>query len=118
MWQYTECIPLSERPISKATPLELLDSIARTPPFANLPDQLPRPDVNCISEKVSSGSCNVALSLLFDTKNCGIEEDFEHRVIVIESCSVCGRVKDGVDGRVKVLKEVTLLRDNCCVVCA
>ena len=111
-------IPLSEMPISKATLLELLDSIASTPPLGNLPIQLPRPDVNCISEKVFSGSCNVALSLLFDTKNCGMEEGVEHRAIVIDSCSLCGRVKDDVDGRLRVLKEVTLLITNCCVVCA
>jgi hypothetical protein len=105
-------------PISKATPLELLDSIASTPPLGNLPNQLPRPDINCISEKVSAASCNIALSLLFDTKNCGMEDEVEHRAIVIDSCSLCGKVKDDVDGRLRVLKEVTLLITNCCVVCA
>ena len=111
------CIPLSDMPISNATPPGLFDSIASTPPLANLPNQLPRPNENCISEKVSSWSSNVALSLLFDTKNCGIEEEFEHRAIVIDSCSLCGREKDGVDGRLKVLKEVTLLTVKFWVVC-
>ena len=112
-------IPLSEMPISKATPAELLDSIASTPPLANLPTQLPRPDVNGISEKLSSESFNVALSLMFDTKNCGVEEESEHKAMVIDSCSLCGRVKDdGEDGRLWVLKEVILLMINCCVVCA
>jgi hypothetical protein len=111
------CIPLSDMPISKATSSELFDSIASTPPLANLPNQLPRPDDNCISEKVSSESSNVALSLLFDTKNCGIEEDFEQSAIVIDSCSLCGREKDGLDGRLRVLKEVTLLTVKFCVVC-
>jgi hypothetical protein len=36
----------------------------------------------------------------------------EHRAIVIES------LKDDVDGRLRVLKEVTSLITNCCVVCA
>ena len=103
-------IPLSEMPISKATPSELLDSIASTPPLANLPNQLPRPDVSCISEKVSSGSCNIALSLPFDTKNRGIEEEVEHRAIVINRCSL---LKDDMDGRLRVLREVTLLITNC-----
>ena len=104
-------------PISKVTS-ELLDSIASTPPSANLPDQLPRPEVeNGISEKVSLGSSNVALSLLFDTKNCGIEEDFEHRAMVIDKFSLCGREKDDLDGRLVVLKEVTLLAVKFCVIC-
>jgi len=112
------CIgPLSEIPISKATLSELFDSIASTPPLANLPIQQPRPFVNSISGKKSSESSNVALSLLFDTKKCGIEEDFEHMAIVIDSCSLCGREKDGVDGRLRVLKEVTLLTVSVCVVC-
>lgn len=102
-------------PISKDTPPELFDSIASTPPLANLPDQLPRPYVNSISEKESSG--NVALSLLFDTKKCGIEEDCEHMAIVIDRFTLCGREKDGVDGRLRVLKEVTLLTVKVCVVC-
>ena len=76
------------------------------------------PDVSCISKKGFSGSFNVAVSLLFDTKNCGIEEDCEHKVIVIDSCSLWGRVKDGGDGRFRVLKDMTLLTDKICVVCA
>ena len=115
--RYNGCsIPLSEMPISKATSSELLDSIASTPPLANLPVQLPRPEENGMSKK-SPGSSNVALSLPFDTENCGIEEDFEHRAIVIDSCSLCGREKDVLDGRLRVLKEVTLLTVKICVVC-
>ena len=111
-------IPLSEMPISKATPSELLDCTASTPPLANLPHKPPRPDESCISKKVSSGSSSsVALSLLFDTKNCGIEEDCEHRAIVIDSCSLCGREKDCLDGRLRVLKEAILLTVKLCVVC-
>ena len=45
-------IPLSEMPISRATPSELVDFIAITPLLKNLPNQLPRPDENCISEKL------------------------------------------------------------------
>ena len=81
-------IPLSEMAISKATLSELLDSIASTPPLTNLPNQVPRPDLNCISGKVSWGSCNIAPLLLFDTKNCGMEEEVEHKAIVIDSCSL------------------------------
>jgi hypothetical protein len=97
-------IPLSETPISKATPSELLNSIVSTPPFANRPTQLPSPDVNCTSEKVLSSESfkhTAALSLISDTKNCGIEEEpSEHRAIVINSFSLCGRVKnDGENGR-------------------
>jgi hypothetical protein len=55
---------------------------------------------------------------MFETKNCGIEEDVEHRAIVIDSCSLCGRVKEEVDGRIRVLKEVILLITNGPVVCA
>jgi len=107
-------------PISKATPLgssELLGCTTSTPPLAKLPAHVPRPEVNGISEKLSLGLFNVAVLLLFDTKNCGIEEDFEHSAMVTDSCSFCGKVKDGGDGSLRVLKEVTLLRANC-VVCA
>ena len=113
MW----CIPLSEMPISKATSSELLDSIASTPPLANLPIQLPRPKVENGISKKSPESSNVALSLPFDTEKCGFEEEFEHRAIVIDSCSLCGREKDVLDGRLRVLKEVTLLTVKICVVC-
>jgi len=69
--------PLSETPISKATPSELLNYIAGTPPLANRPvTQLPRTRKMYLGE-LSSGSFNVALSLMFETKNCGIEEDSE-----------------------------------------
>ena len=109
-------------PISKATPLgslELLGSTtASTPPLANLPIQLPRPSTNCICEKAYLGSFNVAVSLVFDTKNCGTEEDFEHSAMVIDSCSLCGRVKERGGRSFRVLKEVTLLRAKFCVVCA
>ena len=110
------CIPLSlsEMPISKATPSVMFDFIASTPPFANLPDQLPRPDNNPISSRRSS---DVALSLLFDTKKSGIEEDVEHRAIVIDRFSLCGRENNDVDGRLRVLKEVTLLTVSFCIVC-
>jgi hypothetical protein len=37
------------------------------------------------------------LSPMFDTKNCGIERDFEYKAIVIDKGSLCGRVKDSVD---------------------
>lgn len=110
-------------PISKATPLGssgLLSCTASTPPLAKLPIQVPRPVVNGISENTSSepGSFNVAVLLLFDTKNCGIEEETEHSAMVIDSCSSCGRVNDGEDGSLRVLKEETLLRVNRCTVCA
>ena len=111
------CIPLSEMPISKVTASVLLKSIASTPPLANLPNQLPRPDEISMSKKVSPGPSTTALSLLFDTKKCGIEEDCEHRVIVIDNRSLCGREKDDVGGRLKELKEVTLLTFNFCIVC-
>ena len=104
-------------PISKVTPSVLAESIASTPPLANLPNQLPRPDEISISEKVSPGPSTVALSLLFDTKKCGIEEDCEHRVIVIDSRSLCGKEKDDVGGRLEELNEVTLLTVNFCIVC-
>lgn len=104
-------------PISKATPSVLFDSTASTPPLANLPIKLPRPNENGISEKAPWSSNNVALSLLFDTRKRGIEEDCEHMAIVIDSCSLCGREKDDVGGRLRVLKEVTLLTGKVCVVC-